>query len=302
MQRSALLSSAAICLCFALSAPLYAAQPPPAGAADETAPAAKPAGVTAAATADVAAVQPAQTCLSDVRGFSAMMRKDGYWLGGSEYDYGYPMGGYGYGYGYPMGGYPASAGYSNARPGYEVRMLIASANILAGHGQQQPCEDVLATTRTIYQSYATAMRDRGAAVADGPNWERQQIAAAQPVIGQTAAFRSDQLLDTTVLSPQDESLGTVHDIVMSPQSGKIAYLVIARGGLFGIDEKFVPVPWDHFKTTPGVSVLVLNATKAVLQAAPQLADDKFAAKGQFEQESQKVDAYWKMQLASKDSD
>jgi len=290
MKRTTLFGSAALCLCFGLAAPLYAAQPPAPGTADETPPAAKPAGVTTAATTDVAKVQPAQACLSDVRSFTATMRKDGYWLGGSEYDYGYPM-----------GAYPASAGYSNARPGYEVRMLIASANILAEHGQQQPCEDVLATTRTIYQSYATQMHDRGATMADGPNWQRQQIAAAQPVIGQTAAFRSDQLLDTEVLNPQDDTLGTVHDIVMSPQTGKIAYLVIARGGLFGIDEKFVPVPWDHFKATPGVSVLVLNATKAVLQAAPELADDKFAAKGQFEQESQKVDAYWKTQLASKDS-
>ena len=182
-----------------------------------------------------------------------------------------------------------------------MRALIASANILAQHGQQQPCEDILATTRTIYQSYVTQMHDRGVSMADGPNWRRQQIAAAQPVIGQTAAFRSDQLVDTTVLSPQDELLGTVHDIVMSPQSGKIAYLVIARGGLFGIDEKFVRVPWADFKATRGVSVLELNMTTAVLQAAPQVSDDKFGAKGQFEQESQKVDAYWKMQLASKDS-
>jgi sporulation protein YlmC with PRC-barrel domain len=285
-----------------VSAPLFAAQPPAAATADETTPAAKPAGDASVAAKDVAAVQPAQTCLSDVRAFSSTMQKDGYWLGGSDYDYGYPMGGYGYGYGYgyPMGTYPSSVGYSNARPGYKVRTLIASANILAQHGQLQACEDVLATTRTIYQTYATQLHEQGVAMADGPNWQRQQIAAAQPVNGQTTAFRSDQLLDTTVLSPQDDSLGTVHDIIMSPQSGKIAYLVIARGGLFGIDEKFVPVPWDHFKATPGVSVLVLNATKAVLQAAPQLSDDKFGAKGQFEQESHKVDAYWKLQLASND--
>ena len=222
-------------------------------------------------------------------------------MGGSDYDYGYPMGGYGYGYGYPMSVYPTTAGYSNARPGYEVRVLIAAASILAQHGEQQPCEDTLATTRTIYQRYAAQMQGRGPAMADGPSWQRQQISAAQPVTGQNVAFRSDQLLDTTVLSPQDESLGSIHDIVMSPQTGKIAYLVIGRGGIFGINEKFVPVPWSAFKSTPGVSVLVLDTTKAILQAAPQISDDKFGAKSQFEQESQKVDAYWKAQFASTDS-
>lgn len=301
MKRSTLVSSVVICLSFGLSAPLSAAQPPTADMPSNATRAAKTPSDAPATTKDVTAIQPAEACLTDVRSFSAKMDKDGYWLGASDYGYGYPMGGYGYGYGYPMGAYPASAGYSNARPGYEVRTLMASANILAQHGQQQACEDILATTRTIYQRYASELHSRGVMMDDGPNWQRQQIAAAQPVTAANTAFRSDQLLDTNVLSPQDASLGTVHDIVMSPQNGKIAYLVIARGGLFGIDEKFVPVPWDAFKAPPNASVLVLNTTKAVLQAAPQLSDDKFAAKGQFEQESQKVDAYWKLQLAGKDS-
>lgn len=301
MKRSTLVSSVAICLSFGLSAPLSAAQATDTDTPSDATSAAKTPGDAPTTAKNATAIQPAQACLTDLRSFSGKMDKDGYWLGGSDYGYGYPMGGSGYGYGYPMGAYPASAGYSNVRPGYEVRTLIASANILARHGQQQACEDILATTRTIYQRYATEMHSRDIAMNDGPNWQRQQIAAAQPVTAANTAFRSDQLLDSGVLSPQDKLLGAVHDIIMSPQSGKIAYLVIARGGLFGIDEKFVPVPWDAFKATPNASVLVLNTTKAVLQAAPQVSDDKFGANGQFEQESKKVDAYWKLQLVSKDS-
>ena len=291
MKRSILASSAAICLSFGLSAPVCAAQALAADPASDTTSAAKtPTGASAAAQ-DVTAVQPAEKCLSDLRSFNSKMDKDGYWLGGSEYGYGSPMGGYGY----PMGAYPASAGYSNARPGYEVRTLIASAGILARHGQQQPCEDILATTRTIYQNYATEMHGRGFSTYDGPKWQQQQIASAKPVMSENTAFRSDQLLDTSVHSAKDKSLGTVHDIVMSPKTGKIAYLVIARGGLFGFDRKFVPVPWEDFKATPSASMLVLNTTEAALKAAPQVSENQFAAKGAFDQESQKVDAYWKAQ-------
>ncbi len=292
MKRSTLINPMAICLSFGLAAPVYAAPSP----ATDTTPGATSVAKTPGAAS---AVQPAKTCLADLRSFSGKMGKDGYWLGGSDNGYGYPMGGYGYGYNYPVGAYPASGGYSNARPGYEVRNLLASAKILAQQGQQQPCENILATARTLYGRYVTQMHSRGISTYKGPNWQQQQIATALPVTDQKAAFRSDQLLETDVLSPGGESLGSVHDIVMSPETGTIAYLVIARGGFFGIDQKYVPVPWGDFKATPNVGVLVLNTTKTALEAAPQVSDDKFAAKGQFEQESKQVDAYWKTELASK---
>jgi len=41
-------------------------------------------------------------------------------------------------------------------------------------------------------------------------------------------IRSDELLDDPVRSLQDIALGTVDDLVMSPKTGKIAYLVIGR--------------------------------------------------------------------------
>ena len=141
MKRSTLAGSVAACCYLGLLAPALAAEPNATGTVSRPSPDEK----------NVSAIKPAEKCLSDLHAFDNQMETDGYWLVGSGYGYGYPVSGAGYEFGFPMGGYlPATAtGYQNARPGYEIRILVASAHILARHGQQQPCEDVLATTRNI---------------------------------------------------------------------------------------------------------------------------------------------------------
>lgn len=252
-----------------------------------------------AATSAGSGPNSATACASDIRAFSKTMQKSGQWMGGSEYGYGYPVDGYGYGYDYPMMGHTAgaSSGYLNARPGYEIRNLITTANILAQNGQQQACEQVLATTRTIFTStYADNFRGREGYGAD---WRKQQLASAVPVADTTAALRSDQLIDTDVRNAQGDALGSVHDLVINPKTGKIAYLIMARGGLFGFDEKFVPVPWNDFKVTRNSNPLVLDTTKAVVAAAPMATDAQFRAAGQFADQSQKVASYWTASLPKK---
>jgi sporulation protein YlmC with PRC-barrel domain len=280
MKLSILLGCTASGLCLGVVFPLLAA---PAPTSDP------PANVKA-----LSAYNPGGPCRSDVHAFNGQMEKDGYWLGGSGYGYGYPMGGigfgaegYGDGYGYASADAP---GYRNARPGYEIRILLASANILAENGQQQACEGVLDTTRGIYKLYLADMHRRGLRPVDAPGWQQKQIAAAQPVTAEHASFRSDQLLDTAVRGPRDEALGSIEDLVMSPKTGKIAYLVVARGGIFGFDKKYVPVPWDDVKATRDVSFLV--------DKAPEVTYDETLTPAQFDKHSQEVDAYWKTHLTN----
>ena len=249
-----------------------------------------------------AKAKPAQQCLTDLRAFSAVMKKGGYWLDEGGDGYGYPMYGYGYGLGY-TGAFPSagsavgkegvdSKGYWRARPGYEVRTLLASAEILAQRGQEQACESVLSATRDTYAAYAADLKSGKVPRGDVTGWRRQQIATAQPVSGSGVAYRSDELIGTSVINGQDNSLGSVEDIVMSPGTGKIAYLVIGHGGLLGFDEAYTPVPWDDFKSTTGSNLLVLAVTKSNLAAAPKVNDEQFAPHGDFAAQSQKVDAYW----------
>jgi sporulation protein YlmC with PRC-barrel domain len=294
MKRSTLAGSVAACICLGLTAPLLAAPP----AATSTG------GPVAASAEKVPASKPAEQCLTDLRAFDSQLEKDGYWIGGSGYGYGYPMGGYGYGRsgpisGSPTGTAPMAMGYQSSRPGYEVRTLIASANILAQHGQQAACENVLATTREIYKVYAADLHNGNMPMVNVDGWRHQQIADAQPVTDKTTAFRSDELVGTEVRNPKGEALGSVEDLVMSPQTGKIAYMVIARGGIFGFDQSYVPVPWGDFKVTPNGNLLVLDTTKTAMEAAPRVGHDQVMNPAEFDQQSGKVDAYWKTHMSTK---
>jgi len=300
-KHSAFAASITTAVSLGFAAPLLAAPSP------ETATVQNPSRDASAATD----AKSAQKCSSDLQAFGIQMQKDGYWLQ-SDYGYGYPI--YGYGFGYGIYGYghghghdehgpagtiaaPEAASYWGARPGYEVRTLIASATILAQRGQQQACEALLTATRDIYKGYATDMRKGGMAMVDMPGWRREQIAAAQPVTGNDTAYRSDQLIGTDVVNPKGEGLGSINDIVHSPQTGKIAYLVIGRGGVLGIGEKYVPVPWEDFKATTGSKLLVLDTTKSNLDAAPRVTRNEFSRNGDFGAQGQKVDVYWKAALA-----
>lgn len=281
MKHTALLSTATVGLCLAFGAPVRAAAPP----ANDPSP-----DVKASATASQA-----ETCLADVHAFDMKMQKDGYWYGGSNYGFGHPMDELGYGYPYtaaersvPAGG----GGFHFARPGYEIRVLLSSATILGQNGQQKPCEAVLAVSQKIYTTYAEQLHKSDMHASGGPEWQQAQIARAQPVTDSSIPFRSSELLDTDVRTTQNEELGTVHDIVMSPKTGKIAYVIVGRGGLLGIDEKFVPVPWGSFKVTPNANLLVLDTTKAIIAAAPQITRSELSKPGNFDQQSQKVEAYW----------
>jgi sporulation protein YlmC with PRC-barrel domain len=256
-----------------------------------------------AAAAPTAGENTAQQCLADLRKFDKTLNSDGYWLDGTGYGYGYPMVGYGYRYDYGYGdgaGDPAAGpeptaaddNYWRARPGYEVRTLLASARILAQRGQQQACETLLGVTRQAYATYAAELKSGKLPRSDAGGWRRQQIAGALPVSREGVAYRSDELIGASVINGDDKSLGSVEDIVMSPRSGKIAFLVIRHGGVLGFGKKYSPVPWSDFKATSGANLLVLEVGKDQFDAAPEVREDQFAPHGDFAAQRDKVNAYW----------
>jgi sporulation protein YlmC with PRC-barrel domain len=71
-----------------------------------------------------------------------------------------------------------------------------------------------------------------------------------------AAFKLDanqletsQLVGTRVKSEAGKDIGEIDNLLIDPQSGKVSHVVIGYGGLVGVGEKKVVVPWSDVKLT-----------------------------------------------------
>ena len=89
-------------------------------------------------------------------------------------------------------------------------------------------------------------------------------------VGVAKSFRASQLTGLNVKNSEGESLGTVEDIVMDVESGKVAYVALSFGGLFGVGDKLFAVPYRQMKFMHGKDEMyfVLNVPKDRLKAAP----------------------------------
>jgi sporulation protein YlmC with PRC-barrel domain len=81
-------------------------------------------------------------------------------------------------------------------------------------------------------------------------------------------FGAHTLVGGTVRNAADEHLGDIKDIVLDIETGKIAYAVLAFGGLFSIGEKLFAVPWSAFKFDAEKRQFILNVDKDRFENAP----------------------------------
>jgi sporulation protein YlmC with PRC-barrel domain len=265
--------------------------------------------------------QVAEGCLDQLEQMRARMTEEGFWLTGWRY-------GTGAGTGAPISG-PAGAGTAAApppavgtdaqpaagpeataadtdtsgatypwgspgwtiSPSYEMRTLYGAAYVLAQKGDEQGCNAVVASLEDSYNSYAGQLREAGVDPEEVSGWRVQQLAAAVPV-GELGNVRLDNVTGTDIRNLQDENLGSVEDVVIDPQSGEIAYLIVARGGFLGIGQDHVAVPWQRLKATPGLSTFVLEVEEDQFAQAPEVEPRQFNTQEGLDARREEIDAFW----------
>jgi sporulation protein YlmC with PRC-barrel domain len=80
--------------------------------------------------------------------------------------------------------------------------------------------------------------------------------------------RTHNLIGAKVVNEKGEELGTISDIVLTPDHSAVSYVALSHGGAWGIHGKLFAVPWSQFQIRPGEKVLVLsNVSKTDLDQA-----------------------------------
>jgi sporulation protein YlmC with PRC-barrel domain len=70
----------------------------------------------------------------------------------------------------------------------------------------------------------------------------------------------------TVVDSDGAMLGSITDLMLDLERGRIAYAVVATGGIMGIGERLFAVPWSALR--PLGQQFVLECKRAALETAP----------------------------------
>lgn len=76
-----------------------------------------------------------------------------------------------------------------------------------------------------------------------------------------------------VRSHANEDLGTIEEIIIQPETGRIAYAVLCFGGTAGFGDRLFAVPWDLLHLDAADRVLVLAWDHSKLVEAPAFEQD-----------------------------
>ena len=246
----------------------------------------------------------AENCRQDLQAFGLQMEEDGYWLAGYRDAWGWR------GYGVdpaapaidpaapvatPGAAAPAApwgaVGW-DVSPGYQIRVLYSAAHVLAVRGEDDACQAVLAELRGLYDGYVTQLAEAGIEPGQVTGWRQERIAAATPVEELPMTTSVDMVIGTEVRNLQDEYLGSIEDVVLEPETGGVAFVVVSHGGFLGIGTNYAVVPWERLSVTPAFDVFVLDVPAASFENAPGIDPNRLSEPGAFEQTRLQFEQFW----------
>lgn len=121
--------------------------------------------------------------------------------------------------------------------------------------------------------------------------------------GAARSLPSKKIVGAAVQNSNGEKIGSIEDLVIDADSGKVTYAALGVGGVLGIGEKLFAVPFEEFKLTEDSSknpALVLDISKERLEKAPGFDKNNWPDFGNPQWRSQ-INSYYHRSSASRTS-
>lgn len=103
---------------------------------------------------------------------------------------------------------------------------------------------------------------------------------AGTTVQQTATqVRTKELLGAKAVN-ENREVGKVDDLLVEENNAKVAGVVLSVGGIFGVGDKLVAIPWEQIDLIRGVQgkdskpILYIMMTREQLEAAPYFEPSK----------------------------
>lgn len=93
------------------------------------------------------------------------------------------------------------------------------------------------------------------------------------------AFRSSDIVGSSVQNLQGEQLGNIENLIVDTQSGQILFAVLSCCGFLGFGTDLFAVPWVNLTPKPASGIFILDVELERLREAPTFSPDNWPAIG-----------------------
>lgn len=91
------------------------------------------------------------------------------------------------------------------------------------------------------------------------------------------AYRVSKLEGMDVKNKAGDELGAINELVLDVEDGKVLYAAVSVGGVLGVGDKLIAVPWKELKIKydENETYFVVDIDKAKIEAAPGFDQDNW---------------------------
>ena len=108
------------------------------------------------------------------------------------------------------------------------------------------------------------------------------ISTLEPGAPETAVsaevMSCDAFVGDPVVNRAGEELGTLAHVMLDLASGRVAYAVLAHGGVMGLGAKLFAVPWSALRRDAKRGCFILDVAREALRASPGFDPERWPSK------------------------